>query len=220
MQKKNIEVVQGVDVYPAVQQMLIHQGEVLKDESTLEENQVAENSFVVVVLSKSKVATAASSAPSNPAAQAASSVPPPSSTPQPPASTARQGDSSPVQVPVNTTSLTSQHDFLIVGFNNFCNLTVSSSIISNFTFLSTSRNHNINIKLETTLHAPFNTSSSAFFIAITRHQKSENKTQKLIEREEEKYEEDTYLNLWISLHYLEYFVETIIVNRYSKIKTE
>ncbi|XP_058736255.1 ubiquitin receptor RAD23c-like [Vicia villosa] len=99
--KKNIEVVQGVDVYPAVQQMLIHQGKVLKDESTLEENQVAENSFVVVMLSKSKVA-AASSAPSNPAAQAASSVPPPSSTPQPPASTARQGDSNPVQAPAVT----------------------------------------------------------------------------------------------------------------------
>lgn len=43
---------QGVDVYPAVQQMLIHQGKVLKDESTLEENQVAENSFVVIMLSK------------------------------------------------------------------------------------------------------------------------------------------------------------------------
>ncbi|KAL5068891.1 hypothetical protein RYX36_019778 [Vicia faba] len=100
--KKNIEVVQGVDVYPAVQQMLIHQGKVLKDESTLEENQVAENIFVVVVLSKTKVATAASSAPSNPAAQAASYVPPPSSTPQPPASTAKQGDSNPVQVPTVT----------------------------------------------------------------------------------------------------------------------
>ncbi|KAL5072817.1 hypothetical protein RYX36_011801 [Vicia faba] len=100
--KKNIEVVQGVDIYPAVQQMLIHQGKVLKDESTLEENQVAENSFVVVVLSKSKVATAASSAPSNLAAQAASYVSPPLSTPQPPASTSRQGDSNLVQVPAVT----------------------------------------------------------------------------------------------------------------------
>lgn len=50
--KKNIETVQGSDVYPASQQMLIHQGKVLKDVTTLEENKVAENSFVVVMLTK------------------------------------------------------------------------------------------------------------------------------------------------------------------------
>ncbi|GFY84801.1 Rad23 UV excision repair protein family [Actinidia rufa] len=50
--KKNIETVQGSDVYPATQQMLIHQGKVLKDATTLEENKVAENSFVVIMLSK------------------------------------------------------------------------------------------------------------------------------------------------------------------------
>lgn len=50
--KKNIEGAQGAAVYPAVQQMLIHQGKVLKDETTLEENQVAENSFIVIMLSK------------------------------------------------------------------------------------------------------------------------------------------------------------------------
>jgi len=50
--KKNIEGAQGAAVYPAAQQMLIHQGKVLKDETTLEENQVAENSFVVIMLSK------------------------------------------------------------------------------------------------------------------------------------------------------------------------
>jgi UV excision repair protein RAD23 len=50
--KKNIEVVQGAAIYPAAQQMLIHQGKVLKDETTLEENEVAENSFVVIMLSK------------------------------------------------------------------------------------------------------------------------------------------------------------------------
>lgn len=50
--KKNIETVQGADVYPAAQQMLIHQGKVLKDGTTLEENKVAENSFVVIMLSK------------------------------------------------------------------------------------------------------------------------------------------------------------------------
>lgn len=50
--KRNIESVQGQDVYPAAQQMLIHQGKVLKDTATLEENKVAENSFVVIMLSK------------------------------------------------------------------------------------------------------------------------------------------------------------------------
>lgn len=53
--KKNIETVQGADVYPAAQQMLIHQGKVLKDGTTLEENKVAENSFIVIMLSKVKI---------------------------------------------------------------------------------------------------------------------------------------------------------------------
>ena len=52
--KKNIETVQGADVYPAAQQMLIHQGKVLKDTTTLEENKVAESSFIVIMLSKVK----------------------------------------------------------------------------------------------------------------------------------------------------------------------
>ncbi|KAI3791379.1 hypothetical protein L2E82_05147 [Cichorium intybus] len=51
--KKNIETVHG-DVYPTAQQMLIHQGKVLKDPTTLEENKVAENSFIVILLSKTK----------------------------------------------------------------------------------------------------------------------------------------------------------------------
>lgn len=50
--KKNIENVQGADVYPAAQQMLIYQGKVLKDDTTLDESKVAENSFIVVMLSK------------------------------------------------------------------------------------------------------------------------------------------------------------------------
>lgn len=52
--KKNIESVQGAQSYPAPLQMIIHQGKVLKDGTTLEENKVAENSFVVIMLSKSK----------------------------------------------------------------------------------------------------------------------------------------------------------------------
>ncbi|CAN4079992.1 unnamed protein product [Withania somnifera] len=52
--KKNIESVQGNNVYPAAQQMLIHQGKVLKDTTTLEENKISENSFVVIMLTKAQ----------------------------------------------------------------------------------------------------------------------------------------------------------------------
>uniref|UniRef100_A0A251SBX7 Ubiquitin receptor RAD23 n=1 Tax=Helianthus annuus TaxID=4232 RepID=A0A251SBX7_HELAN len=89
--KKNIETVQGSDVYPAAQQMLIHQGKVLKDGTTLEENKVAENSFIVIMLSKSKVpsgqtstAATAPKAPqtsATPPAPAVTQAPPPAVTP-------------------------------------------------------------------------------------------------------------------------------------------
>ena len=49
--KKNIEDVQGKDNYPCGQQLLIHNGKVLKDESTLVENKVSEDGFLVVMLS-------------------------------------------------------------------------------------------------------------------------------------------------------------------------
>ncbi|XP_016194778.2 ubiquitin receptor RAD23d [Arachis ipaensis] len=107
--KRNIEREQGAEVYPAAQQMLIHQGKVLKDDTTLEDNKVAENSFVVIMLSKSKVssgeASTASSASAKQAAEPASSLPPtslPSSTSQPPASTVGQGVSNSEQNPVTT----------------------------------------------------------------------------------------------------------------------
>ncbi|KAL4586805.1 hypothetical protein LXL04_011449 [Taraxacum kok-saghyz] len=53
--KKYIKNVQG-DVYPTVQQMLIHQHKLLKGPTTLEDNKVAENSFTVIMLSKNKAA--------------------------------------------------------------------------------------------------------------------------------------------------------------------
>ncbi|XP_047314213.1 ubiquitin receptor RAD23c-like isoform X2 [Impatiens glandulifera] len=81
--KKSIESVQGAGVYPAAQQMLIHQGKVLKDGTTLEENQVAENSFVVVMLSKTKTPTAESSALTT-APTIKTSAPVPPAAPQPP----------------------------------------------------------------------------------------------------------------------------------------
>ena len=50
--KKNIEDMKGKDSYPCGQQLLIHNGKVLKDESTLAENKVSEDGFLVVMLSK------------------------------------------------------------------------------------------------------------------------------------------------------------------------
>ena len=50
--KRIIESAQGQNVYPADQQMLIYQGKILKDDTTLESNNVAENSFLVIMLSK------------------------------------------------------------------------------------------------------------------------------------------------------------------------
>ncbi|KAE9615632.1 putative UV excision repair protein Rad23 [Lupinus albus] len=108
--KRNIEAAQGADVYPAALQMLIHQGRVLTDDTTLEENKVSENSFVVIMLSKNKVLSSggtstASSASTNPPTQPAVSLPPtslPSSTSQSPASAVGEGVSNAEQTPVLT----------------------------------------------------------------------------------------------------------------------
>ena len=50
--KRIIETTQGQSTYPADQQMLIYQGKIIKDETTLEGNGVAENNFLVIMLSK------------------------------------------------------------------------------------------------------------------------------------------------------------------------
>ncbi|XP_047314386.1 ubiquitin receptor RAD23c-like [Impatiens glandulifera] len=80
--KQYIESAQGAGVYPAAQQMLIHQGKVLKDGTTLEENKVAENSFVVIMLSKTKSSSSGSSAPST---NSTVTAPPAPAASQPPA---------------------------------------------------------------------------------------------------------------------------------------
>ncbi|KAL6190293.1 hypothetical protein ACLB2K_036691 [Fragaria x ananassa] len=77
--KKSIETSQGSTVYPAAQQMLIHQGKVLKDDTTLEENKVLENSFVVIMLTKSK----SSSSEGSSASTATTTKSPQPSTPSP-----------------------------------------------------------------------------------------------------------------------------------------
>lgn len=56
--KKQIEEVQGAQIYPCEQQLLICKGKVLKDETTIEENEVAEKTSLVVMLSKTRAFTA------------------------------------------------------------------------------------------------------------------------------------------------------------------
>jgi len=93
--KQHIETAQGADIYPAGQQMLIHQGKVLKDDTTLDENKVAENSFIVVMLSKSKsssgegstASTAKAPQTSTPSATAPQAGAPLSTAPQAPLAT-------------------------------------------------------------------------------------------------------------------------------------
>jgi UV excision repair protein RAD23 len=50
--KRIIETSQGQNSYPADQLMLIYQGKILKDDTTLESNKVAENGFIVIMVSK------------------------------------------------------------------------------------------------------------------------------------------------------------------------
>ncbi|KAK6147956.1 hypothetical protein DH2020_018868 [Rehmannia glutinosa] len=77
--KKNIEDVQGKDNYPCGQQLLIHNGKVLKDESTLAENKVSEDGFLVVMLTKQPASTAAPACSPPSAAEARPPSPVPNS---------------------------------------------------------------------------------------------------------------------------------------------
>uniref|UniRef100_A0A7I4C6J1 Uncharacterized protein n=1 Tax=Physcomitrium patens TaxID=3218 RepID=A0A7I4C6J1_PHYPA len=89
--KRKIEELQGKDAFPCAQQLLIHQGKVLKDETTMADNKVAENGFLVVMLTKTKAtpapaggAPASSSGPVQaPAAPAPAPAPAPASTSTP-----------------------------------------------------------------------------------------------------------------------------------------
>ncbi|GMY18345.1 ubiquitin receptor RAD23c-like isoform X2 [Fagus crenata] len=117
--KKSIETVQGADIYPAAQQMLIHQGKVLKDGTTLDENKVAENSFVVIMLTKNKSSTGEGSTTSAAATTKApqTSAPLPTSTaPQAPVATFETPASAPVPAPapapapVSSTTAVSESD--------------------------------------------------------------------------------------------------------------
>ncbi|KAF8064812.1 hypothetical protein N665_1166s0024 [Sinapis alba] len=74
--KKNIEDSQSKDSYPCGQQLLIHNGKVLKDETTLVENNVTEEGFLVVMLSKSKTASSAGPSSTQPTSTTTSSTTP------------------------------------------------------------------------------------------------------------------------------------------------
>ncbi|CAN6980313.1 hypothetical protein IGI04_038551 [Brassica rapa subsp. trilocularis] len=74
--KKNIEDSQSKDNYPCGQQLLIHNGKVLKDETTLVENKVTEEGFLVVMLSKSKTASSAGPSSAQPTSTTTSSAMP------------------------------------------------------------------------------------------------------------------------------------------------
>jgi UV excision repair protein RAD23 len=96
--KQAIQNAQGANVYPAAQQMLIHQGKVLKDGTTMEENKVAENSFIVIMLSKARSTPGeglnTSTAPTTKGPE--TSAPPPASTaPQAPPPTSTTASATP-----------------------------------------------------------------------------------------------------------------------------
>ncbi|XP_076898261.1 ubiquitin receptor RAD23b-like [Bidens hawaiensis] len=69
--KKNIEEVKGKDNYPCRQQLLIHNGKVLKDETTLVDNKVSEEGFLVVMLSKSKSSSSGGTSSAHPSSTTA-----------------------------------------------------------------------------------------------------------------------------------------------------
>lgn len=104
--KKNIETVQGSDVYPAAKLMLIHQGKVLKDGTTLEENKVGENNFVVVMMSKSKTPSGEGSASATPTTKQETQSSNPLASPAPAPTTAAPTSTpaaTPAPAPVATT---------------------------------------------------------------------------------------------------------------------
>ncbi|CAL9748454.1 unnamed protein product [Musa acuminata subsp. burmannicoides] len=94
--KKYIETSQGKTVYPAEQQMLIHQGKILKDDTTLDENKVFESTFLVIMLSKTKGSSSgASTTVQAPASQTKGSSSGASTTVQAPASQAPPTNTAP-----------------------------------------------------------------------------------------------------------------------------
>lgn len=102
--KKNIEDIQGKDNYPCGQQLLIHNGKVLKDETTLADNKVSEDGFLVVMLSKSKTLGSAGTSSTQTASNPPITVPTPDSTPVVQTQSANNNASPAVVAPTNVTT--------------------------------------------------------------------------------------------------------------------
>ncbi|CAK9857811.1 unnamed protein product [Sphagnum jensenii] len=88
--KKQIEESQGKDAFPCSQQLLIHQGKVLKDDTTMDDNKVSENGFLVVMLTKSSIGLHSAmclqtKAPAAPPSSSSGTVPAPAAAVHPPA---------------------------------------------------------------------------------------------------------------------------------------
>ncbi|KAE8791431.1 putative DNA repair protein RAD23-1 [Hordeum vulgare] len=108
--KKKIEEVQGKDSYPWGQQLLIQNGKILKDESTLDENQVSEDGFLVVILSKSKASAYSGASSAQPSITHVTSQAPPVAQPQAPqpqvpSTTTSQPERPPAETPSTTVDL-------------------------------------------------------------------------------------------------------------------
>ncbi|KAG0556401.1 hypothetical protein KC19_11G051100 [Ceratodon purpureus] len=87
--KAKIEESQGKEAFPCAQQLLIHQGKVLKDDTTMADNKVAENGFLVVMLTKTKAPAAPGAGGASGSAQApAPAAPAPTPAPAPAAAPA------------------------------------------------------------------------------------------------------------------------------------
>ncbi|KAL6655987.1 hypothetical protein ACP70R_006813 [Stipagrostis hirtigluma subsp. patula] len=93
--KKVIESTQGQNVYPAEQQVLIHKGKVLKDETTLEENKVEEDNFLVIMLRQNKGSSSAAPAASATSKAPSNQAPPTQTVPAAPASQAAAAPDAP-----------------------------------------------------------------------------------------------------------------------------
>ncbi|PIN00074.1 Nucleotide excision repair factor NEF2, RAD23 component [Handroanthus impetiginosus] len=126
--KKTIESKNGADRYPAGQQMLIHRGKVLEDSTTMEEYGVAENSFIVVMLTKKLLwnkgapgeGSATSTAPTDKVLQT-SAVPPSTpvtTTPQPPAAAAAPAPTSTPSAANDASDVCGQAASNLVAGNN------------------------------------------------------------------------------------------------------
>ncbi|XP_030551289.1 ubiquitin receptor RAD23b-like isoform X2 [Rhodamnia argentea] len=105
--KKNIEDIQGKDNYPCGQQLLIHNGKVLKDETSLADNKVSEDGFLVVMLSKSKISGSGTSS-TQPASTTAPTSAPTTAPTIAPTSNPSPASEAPVQAPPSKSTSTSE----------------------------------------------------------------------------------------------------------------